>query len=138
MTKKQIVLNRIRTPDGTLLTSYHVHDYQTYIDKNGLEYMVDGGNEYLRRTVHKSFPYEEMSVYAEDPYELVRCSFHRGGRGKNGDEPLKWVPMSEMSDEWLKACIVYNEERGLKGCFANSMYQKELDYRKEKNIVIND
>ena len=46
--------------------------------------------------------------------------------------------MNEMSNSWLEACIVYNEERGQKGCFANSMYQKELDYRVINNINISD
>jgi len=37
--EKKIILNRIKTPDGTILTSYHRHDYIEYIDDNGLEYI---------------------------------------------------------------------------------------------------
>jgi hypothetical protein len=135
---KRIILNQIKTPDGTILRSMHRHDYVTHTDANGLEYMVDGGSEYLRRTVHESAPYEELTIYEDSPYEVIRENFHRGGRGKDGRQPLTWVPMSKMSDSWLKACIIYNEERGLGDSCANEFYQKELEYRKEKGISIED
>jgi hypothetical protein len=135
---KRIILNQIKTPDGTILRSMHRHDYVTHTDANGLEYMVDGGSEYLRRTIHESAPYEELTIYEDSPYEVVRENFHRGGRGKDGRQPLTWVPMSKMSNSWLKACIIYNEERGLGDSGANKLYQKELEYRKEKGISIED
>ena len=137
----KIILNQIRTPDGTIIRSMHRHDYVTHKDKNGLEYMVDGGSDYLRRNFHKEAPYEEMSVYDNDPFEVIRQSFHRGGRGKDGKQPLTWVPISEMSDAWLQACIDYNIDRGydrLDGGYSNSLYEKELEYRKEHGIFIED
>lgn len=100
--------------------------------------MVDGGHDYLRRIVVDEAPYEELTVYSDAPFEVIRESFHRGGRGKNGDQPLTWVPMHQMSDEWLKACIEYNEDRGLGGSYANKLYAKELQYRLENNITIAD
>lgn len=133
MEDKQIILNQIKTPDGTILKSMHRHDYVTHTDANCLEYMVDGGSEYLRRTVHEEAPYEELTVYDDAPFEEIRESFHRGGRGKDGTEPLTWVPMSKMSDEWLLACITYNEDRGLGESFANEMYKKELMHRQSNS-----
>lgn len=161
MSERKIILNQIRTPDGTILRSMHRHDYVTYVDKNGHEYMVDGGSEYLRRSVVETkknlllkikifllkligkewkdpLHYTELSVYSDDPFEVIRENFYRGGRGKDGTEPLTWVPMNKMSDEWLKACIRYNEDRGAKNCFANKMYTKELKYRIKKKITIAD
>lgn len=135
---KRIILNQIKTPDGTILKSMHRHDYVTYEDANGLEYMVDGGTEYLRRNRHDDAPYEELTIYEDAPFEVIRESFHRGGRGKDGRQPLTWVPMCEMSDSWLLACITYNEDRGLGESFANDMYKKELMYRQEKGISIED
>ena len=129
MEDKRIILNQIKTPDGTILKSMHRHDYVTHTDANGLEYMVDGGSEYLRRTVHEEAPYEELTVYEDASFEEIREAFHRGGRGKDGTEPLTWVPMSKMSDEWLLACIEYNEDRGMSESFANEMYKKELMHR---------
>jgi hypothetical protein len=134
---KRLILSRIKTPDGTILTSYHRHDFVSHIDKNGERYILDGGNEYQRFATTKE-PFEDLSIWSDAPYGIIRESFHRCGRGKNGDEPLKWVPMSEMSDSWLKACVEYNVERGMGFSFANQMYQKELDYRKENNIFIED
>ena len=159
--EKRIILNQIETPDGTVLKSMHVHDYVTYTDKNGRLYMVDGGNEYLRRNVHRTelsawmktkvfllkligktwkdpLEFKEISIYSDAPFEVIRENFHRGGRGKDGRQPLTWVPMSEMSGAWLKACISYNNERGLGSSFANKMYHKELKYRKANGISIED
>lgn len=134
---RRIVLNRIKTPDGTILTSFSTHDYVGHTDANGKYYAVDGGNSYLKR-VCDSQDYEELSVYENDTFEKIRESFHRGGRGKTGNEELTWIPMNKMNNNWLQACIVYNAERGMKDSFASQMYQKELDYRKENNIFIDE
>jgi hypothetical protein len=161
MEEKQIILNQIRTPDGTILKSMHRHDYVTYTDNNGHQYMVDGGSEYLRRNVNETkknfllkiwifllkligkkwndpLLYTELSVYSDAPFEVIRENFHRGGRGKDGRQPLTWVPMHQMSNEWIKACIRYNAERGMTDCFANKLYAQELEYRATNEIVIPD
>lgn len=134
-----IILNSIKTPDGTILISHHRHDYVTYIDKNGLEYMVDGGTDYLRRNVHNNAPYIEMSIYSNSPFKIIRNSLYRGGRGKDGKQSLTWVVLSEMSDKWVKACIEYNEAKEQLGeSFSTKCYKKELKYRIKHNITIND
>lgn len=159
--EKEIILNQIKTPDGTILMSMHRHDYVTHDDANGLTYMVDGGSEYLRRNIHKTeltllnrivikiksmfgikwndpLEYTELSIFSDAPFEVIREKFHRGGRGKDGTEPLTWVPMDKMSDAWLLACIKYNNDHGRMDCFANTLYAKELEYRQENNIHIAD
>lgn len=122
---RQIVLNRIKTPDGTILTSRYVHDYQDHKDANGHIYTVDGGWDYLKRSGPDD--YEELSVYADDPFELIRVSMYRGNRGINGDQPLKWVRLCDMSNEWLEAIIIRSYVISL---FPYNLYIKELDYRK--------
>ena len=72
---KRLVSNKLRTPDGTILQSFHRHDYVTHIDANGEKYMVDGGLSYPRRNTYK-IPFEELSVYNTDLFELVREEFH--------------------------------------------------------------
>jgi hypothetical protein len=161
MEDKRIILNQIKTPDGTLLKSMHRHDYVKYTDANGLDYMVDGGHDYLRRIVHSTpltfimkikkflftligktwtdpLAYTELTIYEDAPFEVIRENFHRGGRGKDGRQPLTWVPMSEMNNAWLEACISYNEERNMGDSFANDMYKAELDYRAQHGIFIED
>lgn len=134
----QIVYNAIQTPDGTILHSTHVHDYKTHVDKNGETYMVDGGNHYLRRNADHIEPYKELTVYLGDGHEKVRKVLCRGGRGKNGDEPLKWVPVCEMSDEWVKNTITYNEERSMGNNWFTEVMREDLNYRKLNNISIPD
>ena len=137
MEEPKLILSRIQTPDGTILTSYHRHDYITHIDANGETYMLDGGNDYQRTSVNIE-PYKNLSIWSDAPYEIIRENFHRGGRGKNGDEPLKWVPLSQMSDEWIKNCITYNDERGMSKSYANYLYCKELRYRQRMGIKIEE
>ena len=159
--EKEIIVNQIMTPDGTVIKSLHRHDYVTHLDKNGNVYSVDGGTDYLRRSVHQTpnigfrkiikfllsivsielrdpLAYTELTIWSDSPFEIIRENYCRGGRGKNGDQPLTWVPLAKMSDAWLKAAINYNNEHGREESFANSMYYKELEYRAEKGIKISD
>ena len=130
----RIVLNRIKTPDGTILTSRHVHDYVTYTDKNGLEYMVDGGLDYLRRNMHNVHPFEELSVTTEAPFEIVRESFEWGTYGKNGDQPLTWIPLSTMTEEHLNAII----DKRMSVQWVRDLMNQELQYRKQNSIIVKD
>ena len=101
----RIVSNRIRTPDGTILESMHRHDYRTYVDANGKEYMVDGGLDYLRRNVHDDAPYEELSVYDDALHVEIRNVFKWGTRGKDGKQPLTYVPLKDLTTEHIEAIL---------------------------------
>lgn len=59
-----IILNSIKTPDGTILISKNEHDFVRYRDANGLNYAIDGGNLFLKRMCNGE--YEELSEYAEE------------------------------------------------------------------------
>jgi hypothetical protein len=59
-----IILNRIRTPDGTILTSRSRNDYVSYTDESGIKYSIDGGLDYLKRQT--SGEYVELSKYDEE------------------------------------------------------------------------
>ena len=101
----KLLANRIKTPDGTILESLHRHDYKTYIDKNGLEYMVDGGLEYLRRNVQDSAPATEMSVYNTDPHETIREAFKWGTRGIDGKQPLTYIALKDLATDHIEAIL---------------------------------
>ncbi len=105
MNEARIVCNRIRTPDGTILESMHRHDFKSHPDKNGLIYMVDGGLDYLRRNVHDEAPYTELSVYSDSPHDVIREVFKWGTRGKDGKQPLKYVPLKDLTTEHIEAIL---------------------------------
>ena len=100
-----LVYNAIRTPDGTVLESKHRHNYVVYVDKNGKEYMVDGGLEYIRRNVYDDAPYEELSVYTTDGHDRVREVVKWGTYGKGGDQPLSHILLKDMNTEHIQACL---------------------------------
>jgi hypothetical protein len=135
--EKKLLVSRIKTPDGTILTSCHVHDYVTYTDTiDGYEYMLDGGNHYQRYSIpeDKRFSDVDVSIYDDTPFEEIRKYFCRGGRGKDGNQPLKFVPLCEMSNAWLNATIAYMDDKGSDG----SLYQREYDYRQQQGIIIEE
>lgn len=107
--EKKLIYNAIRTPDGTVIESRHRHDYVSHTDKNGDYYSNDGGVDYLHRTVN-DIPAEDLSLYEDAPHEVIREYLSRGGRGIDGTEPLKYVLMKDINDEWLDAIIVYENE----------------------------
>ena|SRR3990167_5519746 len=133
MSDKKIILNRIQTPDGTILTSRHVHDYVTYLDNNGEEYMVDGGHEYLRRNVTIEQA-TELSVFDDASFEVIRESYEWGTYGKDGKQPLNFVAISKMSDAHINALINTNYIPSR----LKDWLETEAVYRIEHNITIID
>lgn len=125
--ESHIILNKIRTPDGTELISHHRYDYKEHKDEiTGETYMVDGGTAYLRRTLNK-VKATELSVYDTDDYDLVRRSFMWGSYGINGDEPLHWILLEHMSDGHIDAVLLtqIHLEQHIKDIF-----NREIEYRK--------
>jgi len=132
--RKRIILNRIKTPDGTILTSHSVHDYRTHDDDNGKEYMVDGGHEYLRRTVYVDAPFEELSIYEDASFDVIREALTWGTYGKMGDQPLTFVILKDMSDAHIRAII--RQKQG--ASWIRKFMKKELIYRIENDIAVHD
>ena len=128
--ESHILYNAIRTPDGTVLCSRYRHDYRVYEDKNGLEYMIDGGLDYLRRNVNKEAPYEELSVTTDATFELQRTSFAWGSFGKTGEEKLHYIPLCEMTNEHINAIL----DNGYGAKWVRDLFELELKYRNIKNI----
>ena len=124
-----IIANKIRTPDGTILQSFHRHDYKTYLDDNSFEYMVDGGTDYLRRNVIDGAPYEELSVYSDAPFEIIRQELHWGTRGKDGDQPLVYKPLCELNTDHIQAIL--NTQTHIQP-WLYRIFEQELEYRNDQ------
>ena len=124
-----LVYNAIRTPDGTVLVSHSRHDYVTYTDKNGHEYMVDGGLDYARRYGVPDAPAEELSVHMSAGHDKVRQVLSWGTRGISGHEPLRYVVLCDMDTDHIKAILL---NYALSPKYKQS-YETELALRGEAN-----
>ena len=123
--EKQLIYNSVKCLNcGEVLVSYHRHDYNVCSCEN--QTMVDGGQEYGRYGGKDLSLVETNYLYDDAPFEQIREVIHRGGRGKNGDEPLKYVKLSEVDDEWLQAIIDYEEEHRPMNRFLEYYYKEKL------------
>lgn len=94
-------------------------------------------NRKTRKAVDK-LAQTELTDPFNKKFLLERVLNVRGGRGKNGIQPLKWVLVQNMSNSWLANCIIYNEERGYGKEEATELYRTELAFREKYNITIED
>jgi hypothetical protein len=102
---KQMYASRLRTPDGTILQSFHRHDYKEHVDAvSGETYMIDGGIDYIRSSVNTAQP-EWMIVYTDDPFEVKREVPVWGTYGKSGKEDFRWISVADMEDDHIKALL---------------------------------
>lgn len=131
----RLIYQAIQTPDGTVLESCNRHDYRSYEDKVSEEvYIIDGGIDYCRRSVNR-VPAKDLSVYLEDGIEAFRNIVTWGTRGKNGDEPLRRIKLSEMSDAHIKACL---ETQSMMHPHYRVAFEMELQYRQDRVLHIKE
>ena len=81
--------------------------------------------------MHKMIKYTYVST---DPHDLLREFVAWGSYGKNGDQPLQYKLLKDMSDDHLRAVIVW--PRGAQ--WMKDLMKQEIDYREEFNISITD
>lgn len=102
---RQLLVSRIKTPDGTILTSRHTHDYVTHFDSvSNEEYILDGGTDYIRQSLN-NIEAENISIYTDSPFEDIRENLCRGTFDDNGNRI--WIPLKEMTKQHLFNCIIY-------------------------------
>jgi len=122
---RTLIRNAIQTPDGMVLESRHVHDYIEYVDStNGKTYIVDGGLDYARRSANGDEI--DLNVYSDEPHEVIREALTWGTYGKNGDQPLTYVKLKDMSSEHIRACL---EECFYMGEIVREAMLNELRFR---------
>jgi hypothetical protein len=127
-----ILAQGITTPDGTVLQSRHRHDYITYQDKNGQEYMVDGGTDYLRRSANgDEFVWE---VTDKDDFEVIRHFVGRWGHGKDMKGHLRFTPVAKMSNDYLTNAYIY----ALANNQPTEYLSKEIDHRAHYHLEVDE
>ena len=129
MRMTQLLLNRIRTPDGTELTSWDRHDYKSYTDKNGYAYVVDGGTSYLRRAMSEGAPEaEELSQYLSDDHAHNREYFNWGTYGKGALDQYHRVFLKDLDTDHIEN-ILKTEGRRLGDSYIVALLKAELEHR---------
>ena len=125
-----LIRNAIQTPDGTILESRHRHDYQKHTDKNGKIYMVDGGLDYIRCSVHSD--QIDLFEYSNEPHERQRQILTWGTYGINGDQPLQHKPIAEMDTDHIGNVLhSQNIKPVIKDCMKEELrYRTKNDYAK--------
>jgi hypothetical protein len=106
----KIIQNAVWIPeDNVYLVSSHVHDYRTHKFKDGHEYDVDGGREYIRRGA-TSFDalnsrVEDYCLSENSPIKDIREKLLWGSRGKDGKSPLRYSPIRTLEADHLQAIL---------------------------------
>ena len=121
---RQLVYNSITCDEcNETIVSYHRHDYKICSCPN--EAMVDGGTDYLRYGAKNMSKIKQFAVYTDNDFEIVRKYATRGSRGKDGKQPLKYIPICEMDDDYLEAVLGYGGAD-----WHIDLIKKEIEYRK--------
>ena len=129
MEQPEVIAYRMITPDGTIIQSRHRHDYQTHIDTvSGETYMIDGGNNYLRRSVNKMEATLEC-IMSNDSHDNIREVMTWGTRGKSGRDPLKWVFLKDMDTNHIEAVLDTQTQITSQ---IRSIFETELKYRENQ------
>ena len=103
MTK--LLANRIMTPDGTILQSYHRHDYKEYVDTSSNElYILDGGLDYIRCSVNK-ISAKNLHIYTTDSHDDIREAFAWGTYGIKGDQKRSWIVLKNIENNHIQAIL---------------------------------
>ena len=125
---RQLVYNAVTCVECLeTIVSYHRHDYKLCGCKN--EAMVDGGIDYIRYGGKNLKKVVHHSIYADDDFETVRQYATRGSYGKDGLQPLTYIPICEMDDDYLEAVLDYGGAE-----WHLDLIRKEIKYREDEKM----
>lgn len=125
---RQLVYNAVTCIECLdTIVSYHRHDYKTCRCPNGA--MVDGGTDYARYGAMDMKKIVHHEVFADDDFQLVRQYATRGSRGKDGMQPLTYIPLKDMDDDYLQAVLDYGGAE-----WHLDLIRKEIKYREDEKM----
>jgi hypothetical protein len=124
----RLIRNAIQTPDGTILESKHRHDYRSHNDANGKTYVIDGGLDYVRATVHND--QISLALYDTEPHSIQAQYLTWGSFGIRGDQPRRDIRIAEMETSHLETVLrECHPNPVLKNCMT-----KELETRNDTTV----
>lgn len=100
-----IIQNAIRVGDQ-IIRSTHRHDSVSLEHSSGI-YRIDGGHEYFLY----SFPYgcckefEDLRLTDSNALKTIKNKLIWGTKGKEGDEPLKYIKIKDMEKEHMEKLL---------------------------------
>jgi hypothetical protein len=122
---RQLVYNAVTCTECLkTIVSRHRHDYVTCDCPNGA--MVDGGLEYGRYGAMDMKKIVHHEVFADEDFEKVRQYATRGSRGPNGDQPLTYIAICDMDDDYLESVLDYGGAE-----WHLDLIRKEIKYRED-------
>ena len=132
--QRELLVSKIRCPDGTVLQSTHQHDFKQHIQEDGREYFIDGGTQY-QRIGFSDEEFKDLSLYSDDPHEKIREDFIWGRNfGKNGKKlpQAEYIALKDLEDDHLESLCYFT----LKGYPAkiNQVLVNEWNYRIEEGL----
>lgn len=128
--EKRLIRNSFQCLEcNEILISHYTHDYTTCKCPNSAS--TDGGLSYARYGAKDMSKLKDLCIYDDEQFESLRNIISRGGRGKLGDQPLKYVVLSNIDDEWLQAIIEYEEENKPNNPYLK-YYKLEQKWREKK------
>lgn len=119
MTETKILANRWKHTDGTILQSFHRHDFVEY---KGC--FIDGG---LEGYIRISGDLENCCIYTDSPFDEIRSYFHWGTYGKDGKQPRKFVALKDLESDHIQNII---ETQRQVPDYILDVFETELAYRK--------
>ena len=120
----ELLYNALQTPDGTIIESKSRHDYVTHKDANGKTYMIDGGLDYVRCSANGDE--KHLTITLDNDHAIVRQYCKWGTYGINGDQPLAYIKLCDMTTDHIEAVLknVPSINAGIKTAF-----ETELEFR---------
>ena len=88
--------------------------------------MVDGGTDYSRYGAMDMKKIVHHEVFDDDDFEKVRQYATRGSRGKDGQQPLSYIAICDMDDDYLQAVLDYGGAE-----WHLDLIRKEIKYRED-------
>lgn len=127
MNKKNMVLNSIKTPDGTILISKQSRDYQEHLDANGEIYFIGEDRVGTIGSLNRVSAVD-LCIFDDDDHKNIRQGFYWGTYGRDGVQPVQYLPLKDLETDHIEAII--NTQKQLPTWRIN-IFKNELNFRKD-------